>query len=191
MTEQATTRDDEEFLSPSRMKWFLLKQLPYLIVLALTILGVALSSQFGERVASYWQFLAVAMGIVCIGTGWLHNLPGPARFRMVWTQALHWMAFSAAMMLVHMSGVQSMVSANATGLALLMLLALGTFVAGVHVSWQICVLGIAMALFVPGIAWLQQSALFLLLGATVIVGIIITFLWSRSGTPKAAPLDET
>jgi hypothetical protein len=181
---QSAIPDDADILSPSRMKWLLLKQLPYLLVLLLTIFGVALTSQYGEGVATYWQFLAVAMGVVCIGTGWLHNLPGPARFRMVWTQVLHWLAFSAAMMLVHMSGVQSMVSANATGLALLMLLALGTFVAGVHVSWHICVLGIAMALFVPAIAWLQQSALFLLLGATVVVGIIITFLWSRSGAPK-------
>lgn len=184
MSEDAATRDDADLLSPSRMKWFLLKQLPYLIALMLTILGVAYTSVSRQPVVGYWQFMAVAMAVVCIGTGWLHDMSPQARFRMVWTQVLHWIAFSVAMLIVQLPEVQRMVSANATGLALLMLLALGTFVAGVHVSWQICVLGIAMALFVPAIAWLQQSALFLLLGASVIGGIVITFLWSRSGPTK-------
>jgi hypothetical protein len=187
MNEQAMTREDEDFLHPSRMARFWLKQLPYLIALVLTILGVAYTSVARQPLVGYWEFLAIAMGVVCIGTGWLHNLSGPARFRMVWTQVLHWLAFLVAMNIVLLPEVQRMVSANATGLALLMLLALGTFVAGVHVSWQICVLGVAMALFVPAIAWLQQSALFLLLGGAVIGGIIITFLWSHHGIPKAEP----
>jgi len=184
-SEHARTGDDEDLLSPSRVARFWLKQVPYLIALVLTILGVAYTSVSRQPVIGYWQFMAVAMGVVCIGTGSLHTMSGPARFRMVWTQVLHWLAFSVAMLIVQLPEVQRMVSTNATGLALLMLLALGTFVAGVHVSWQICVLGIAMALFVPAIAWLQQSALFLLLGAVVIGGIVITFLWSQSGTPKA------
>jgi hypothetical protein len=184
-SKRAETGDAEDLLSPSRMKWFLLKQLPYLVVLGLTILGVAYTSVSKQPLVGYWQFLAIAMGVVCIGTGWLHEMSGPARFRMMWTQALHWLAFLVAMRIVLMPQVTQMVSVNATGLALLMLLALGTFVAGVHVSWQICILGIAMALFVPAIAWLQQAALFLLLGAVVLGGIGITFLWSRSGPGKA------
>jgi len=55
----------------------------------------------------------------------------------------------------------------ASSLVLLMLLALGTFLAGINLlSVQICFLGLAMALAVPAIAWLKQSALFLLLVAT-------------------------
>lgn len=190
-SEQANTpEDNEDLLSPSRWTWFWLKQLPYLIALVLTILGVAYTSVSRQPVVGYWQFMAVAMAVVCIGTGWLHTMSGPARFRMVWTQVLHWLAFSVAMLIVQLPEVQRMVSTNATGLALLMLLALGTFVAGVHVSWQICVLGIAMALFVPAIAWLQQSALFLLLAAAVIGGIVITFLWTQSGSPKAKSRDD-
>jgi hypothetical protein len=61
-----------------------------------------------------------------------------------------------------------------------MLLALGTFVAGVHVSWHICALGIATALFVPAIAWLTESALFLVLGAVALIGVGMTFWWRLS-----------
>ena len=98
----------------------------------------------------------------------------------MWTQALHWLAFLVAMNIVLLANVQLTLTATATGLTLLMLLALGTFVAGVHVSWQICVLGIIMGLLVPAIAWLTQSALLLLLSLVAVIGIGMTFWWRLS-----------
>jgi len=68
---------------------------------------------------------------------------------MVWTQVLHWVAFLVAMNIVVLSDVQRLLTAPGTGLALLMLLALGTFVAGIHIAWQICILGIIMATCCP------------------------------------------
>jgi hypothetical protein len=74
-----------------------------------------------------------------------------------------------------------MLTADATGLAILLLLALGTFVAGVHIlAWQVCVLGVVMALCVPAIAWIEESALLLLLGAVVLIGVGLTFWWTAS-----------
>jgi uncharacterized membrane protein len=56
---------------------------------------------------------------------------------------------------------------------------------------EICFLGLAMALFVPAIAWLKQSALFLLLAAVLLVGLGITF-WPRRAktTPRNRPRAE-
>src|SRR5208282_619951 len=94
------------------------------------------------------------------------------RVRLIWTQVLHWAAFLVAMNLVLVSDVQQMLNADATGLAILVLLALGTFVAGVHsLSWQTCALGVLMALSVPAIAWIEESALVLLLAAVALVGL--------------------
>jgi hypothetical protein len=76
-------------------------------------------------------------------------------------------------------GVQRLLPSPATSLMLLMLLALGTFLAGLNLSsLQICFLGIAMAFAVPAIAWFKQSALFLLLGAVLVVGLGLAF-WPR------------
>ena len=68
-----------------------------------------------------------------------------------------------------------------------MLLALGAFLAGLNLSsLQICFLGVAMAVAVPAIAWLKQFALFLLLGAVLLVGLGLTF-WPRcQGNERAA-----
>ena len=65
----------------------------------------------------------------------------------------------------------------ATSLVLLILLALGTFVAGVHLlSLQVGFLGLALALAAPAISGIKQSALFLLLVAAVFfIGLAMAF----------------
>jgi hypothetical protein len=58
------------------------------------------------------------------------------------------------------------------------LLALGTFTAGVHVlSWQVCLLGLIMALCVPAAAWIEASALIVVLIAAAVLAIGIVFWW--------------
>jgi hypothetical protein len=180
MSETEEAQNAAGHLAHSRVARFWLRELPYIVVLALTILGVAYTSVQQQPLIGYWEFLAVATGFVCVTTGWLHIHDPDARFRMVWTQALHWLAFLVAMNIVLLPDVQRMLAAPATGLSLLMLLALGTFVAGVHVSWHICALGIAMALFVPAIAWLTESSLLLVLGLVALIGVGMTFWWRLS-----------
>ena len=122
---------------------------------------------------------ALVTGVVCVATTWPNIHDRKARFRLIWTQALHWATFLVIMNIMLLPGVQKMVPAPANSLVLLMLLALGTFLAGINLlSLEICFLGFAMALFVPAIAWLKQSALFLLLAAVLLVGLGITF-WPR------------
>src|SRR5262249_24609416 len=102
------------------------------------------------------------------------------RLHLIWTQALHWGAVLVAMHLMFVADVSRMMNADASALATLTVLALGTFTAGVHIAaWRICVVGIVLALGVPAIAWLEQSALLLLLIAIVVVAVIAPFFWHR------------
>jgi hypothetical protein len=167
--------------SPLRQSWketLLLRKLPYVILLALTLLGVAFTSMTHQPIDGYWEFLAVATGVVCVSTGWSEAHQRQARFRLAWTQAAHWAAILVAMNIVLLPGVQRMLTASATGLALLLLVALGTFLAGIHISLELCFLGIAMAVAVPAITWLKQSALFLVLAGVAVIGLTMTF-WRR------------
>jgi hypothetical protein len=167
-----------------------LQELAYLAVLALTIFGVAYTSYSKQPIAGYWEFLAPVIGLLCVITGWRHAHTGDMRLRLIWTQALHWLAFTVAMSLVFLPGVRGVVNANATGLTILTLLALGTFTAGVHIlSWQVCALGVVMALGVPAIAWIEGSALFLSLVAVVAIGIGLALWWFRGAksTARAVP----
>jgi hypothetical protein len=67
--------------------------------------------------------------------------------------------------LMLLPSVQRNFNADATVIAIFTLLTLGTFTAGVHVlSWQICLLGLIMALGIPAIAWIENSALIFVFG---------------------------
>jgi hypothetical protein len=130
-------------------------------VFVLAIFGIAYNSYSKQSIVGYWEF-----------SGWPHAHAKKARFRLVGTQVLHWLAFLVAMNVILLSGVQRMMNADATSLAILTLLALGTFTAGVHIlSWQICLLGVVMAVGVPGSAWLERSALLLGVGAVSLPSI--------------------
>jgi hypothetical protein len=160
---------------------FLQKQLPYIAVLTLAISGVAYTNMSRQPLVGYWEFLALAMGVLCVVTEWPALDEKQARIRLIWTQALHWAAVLVTMNVMLLPGVQQLLPALATGLVLLMLLALGTFLAGLNLlSLQICFLGIALALAVPAISWLKQSVLLVILAAVFLIGLGMTF-WLRQG----------
>ena len=72
------------------------------------------------------------------------------------------------------------------GLAVLIILALGTFTAGVHVlSWQVCLLGIIMALCVPAAAWIEASALIIVLIVAAALGFGVVLWWHWHERRKA------
>ena len=92
------------------------------------------------------------------------------------------------MNLLLLPSVQRMLNADATGLAILLLLALGTFVAGIHIpALEVCILGFVMALFVPAIAWIEEAALIVLLGVIVLLGAGAMFWWLGSNRRGAGP----
>lgn len=127
-----------------------------------------------QALVGYWEFLALATGLLCVVSEWDKAEDKSARYRLIGTQALHWVAILVTMNMVLYSSIQQMMPAPATSLILLTLLALGTFLAGVSLrSLEICFLGLAMAAAVPAIAWLKQSILFLLLGAVFLVGLVL------------------
>ena len=163
------------------------RQLPYMAVLALVIAGVAYTNISHQPLVGFWEFLTVAMGALCVVTEWPKVADRQARFQLILRQVLHWGAILAAMNIMLLSGVQQLLPSPAAGLVLLMLLALGTFLAGLNLSsLQVCFLGGAMALAVPAIAWFKQAALFLLLAAVLLIGLGLAY-WPRSrGNEDAA-----
>lgn len=157
---------------------FWIRELPYSLAFILTILGVAYTTFTKHPVMGYWALLAPVIGVVCVSAGWRNASDWDARARLIWTQALHWFAFLVAMSVMFLPDVQRILNANASGLAVLTLLALGTFTAGVHVpSWQVCLLGLVMALGVPAIAWIEESALIYVLFTVTALGIGVVFWW--------------
>jgi hypothetical protein len=156
------------------------RHVPYLLVLALALAGVAYSNMAQKPLAGYWELLALISGGVCIFSEWGKPKDKQARVRLVWTQTVHWVAVLVAMNIMLLAGVQQLLPAPATSLVLLMLLALGCFLAGLNLaSLELCFLGLVLALAVPAVSWVKQSILFVILAAAFVVGIGMTFWSSR------------
>lgn len=170
----------------SAMTRFLWQQLPYIIALVLAVAGAAYTNASHQPLIGYWEFLALAIGVVCVINKWRELDGKEARWRLIWTQALHWVAVLVAMDIMLMSGVQQLLPTPATSLVLLTLLALGAFLAGVSL---IAFLGLAMGITVPAISWLQQSIIFFLLGAVLLIGLGITFWLRRERSPASSPVN--
>jgi hypothetical protein len=157
---------------------FWIRELPFALVLILTTIGVAYTSFSKKPITGYWEILAPLIALVCVGAGWDSADDNAKRLRLIGTQVLHWLAFVVVMNLMLLNTVQREFSSAAAGLAIFTLLALGTFTAGVHVlSWQVCLLGLIMALGIPAIAWIENSALLLVLVFGAIAGIVAVFWW--------------
>ena len=51
--------------------------------------------------------------------------------------------------------------------------------AGVHAeAWQVCVVGALLALAVPAVAWVEQSALLFVLLAVLVAFVIASLVWA-------------
>jgi hypothetical protein len=178
------TQDGRDTQRQSRHASLFRRSIPYIIVLSLAIFGVAYTNVSQQPLFGYWEFLALAIGVVSVVTQWGVSEHARDRKRLIWTQALHWATVLFTMNVVLLPGIQRMLPAPASGLVLLALLALGTFLAGVNLlSMEISFLGLAMALAVPAIAWLKQSALLLFLAAVFFVGLYLTLRRRRDKEP--------
>ncbi|MGA2638458.1 hypothetical protein [Methylocella sp.] len=182
---------DLEGRAPSPKTSFWLRELPYLVVLGLTLIGVGLTTVSRAPPTGYWEFMALVMCVVTISTAWAETSGRNARLRLIVTQALHWTSFLVAMNLTLLPSVQRLLNPEATGVTALLLLALGALTAGINIlSWQIAFIGVVLAVSVPLKAWLQQGAVVVVLGLIVaLVGLAIVYSWHRGADRKdGAPL---
>jgi hypothetical protein len=176
---QAMTGTD----SPSAASWFslrafLAREWSYLLMLGLALFGDAYTSISHAPVRSYWLALCPIFALVCIGAGWREAGITRQRFHLMWTQVLHWGAVLLAIELTLVADVAHMMNADSKALSALTILALGTVTAGLHTdAWRICVIGVILALGVPGIAWLEQSVLLIALIVVAVIAIIAPLGW--------------
>src|SRR5215472_14430390 len=97
MSELDVPQESAEASRPAGRATFLYRQLPYIVVLALAIAGVAYTNISHQPLVGYWEFLTFAMGTMCVITEWGKVDDSHARWQLIWKQALHWGAVLVAM----------------------------------------------------------------------------------------------
>jgi hypothetical protein len=164
----------------------LLAQSPFVAMLACAFFGVAYTSVSRHEMTLYWMILVPAFGAVCVATAWRGTRENE-RWRAALLQALHWGAVTLAMQLALIADMERAMSAEASALVLLVILALGAVTAGLHLrAWPIVIVGAVLAMGVPIFAWLEERTLLFALATVGVAAVVAMAVALRSRLRAAA-----
>jgi len=162
-----------------------------LIMVLLALLGVGLATMNALLARNYWITLVPIYGVLCTITAWKRSQQaGAAGGRLVLRQVLHWLAIAAAVLLdfaIHGSGVETQLS---SGFNALLLLALGCFLAGVHLDWSFSLVGSLLALTLVCAAKAESYLWLLFIAGVLAIGALLAawrLLGGEGARGQAAP----
>jgi hypothetical protein len=128
---------------PIQRSWKIALAVAALMVL-LALLGVGLTTTNRAIAPTYWVSLVPVYGLLCVAAAYARKRHG-ASGRLVLRQVFHWLGIAAALGLdffIRGTGEETGVAA---GYNALLLLALGCFLAGVHLEWPFMIVGLLLA----------------------------------------------
>jgi hypothetical protein len=163
------------------------------VMVLLALIGVGLTTASSAAAPVYWISLVPVYGFLCVAAAWGRRRPdGSADRPAILRQFLHWLGIALALALdffIRGSGAESNLGA---GLNALLLLALGCYLAGVHLHGQFTGVALLLALtLVLGAKADQYLWMAFIVGAlsvAAMVGVLYArgVLHRRKG-PAAAP----
>jgi hypothetical protein len=160
------------------------------IMLLLALVGVGLTTSRSEFALKFWIWLVPIYGLLCIGTagarGWhTHGLRQLQFFR----QIAHWLGIGVAVWLVFIIRGSGEETSEAAALNAMMLLALGCYLAGVHLEWHFAVVGVVLTLALLVVAKATQYSwmIFVIGGVAIVAMLGWRWLLARWHARKATP----
>lgn len=160
----------------ARHSWlldFMVGAWPYLLMLALTLIGIALSSISAGRMIVFWEALVPIFALICFAVRRTEQT-SKGVITDIRQEALHWLAVFLAMRLIMLPALSQMLNADALALMLLTVLALGTVTAGNQTgSWRIGLVGVLLGAAVPGVAWVERTVLLVAIVLAAIVSVVL------------------
>lgn len=159
-----------------------------LIMVVLALLGIALATTKPLLARNYWVSLVPIYGLLCVVTAWRRSQQNGER--LVLRQVLHWLGIAGFVALdfyIRGTGVETQVSA---GLNALMLLALGCFLAGVHLDWSFVFVGLLLTLTLFVAAKADQYLWLLFVAGALAIAVLFAVrrFWGRADAPsRGAP----
>lgn len=157
-------------------------------MVALALVGIGLTTVRRAEAQRYWVSLVPVYGLLCMVTAWLRSRHD-ASFGIgaVVRQALHWLGIGAAVALDFYVSGTGLETGVATGLNALLLLAVGCFLAGIHLEWLFTLVGLLLAGTLICVVKADQYLwLVLVVGAlALLVGFaVVRMLGRRSSRPR-------
>lgn len=143
-------------------------------LMILAIIGVGITDFAPQKMYTYWLIVVPVFGCACIVLEWSRARgKGKSWWVIIKDQVLHWFGVLVAIYLVYLLSQTGQLNDASSALVILLVLALATYLAGIHLGWRIYVVGgflfaiFIIATFLRAYMWVLILAGLLLIGGYV------------------------
>jgi hypothetical protein len=146
-------------------------------MLGFGFLGIAALDDTGTGSQAYWSLLTIGFAAAALVVEWIH-----ADEKFEWGRGtlrilLHWVGVLVAIQFAYLFIAEGRAAAQVPGLVNGAILALGTYLCGVHTDWRLVVIGAALGFATAAVAILSRYLWALVLVAAL--ALVVTFLIGR------------
>ncbi|MFI3137145.1 MAG: hypothetical protein QX197_10260 [Methylococcaceae bacterium] len=150
----------------------------FIVLLLLSLLGVAISDISPVKSHSYWLLMMILFGATAIVSNIIEgdaDNDGVELKKEITLQILHWLGGFVAVLIVYGFYHTGRITPESTGLVVLLILALTTYLDGIRLGWRFSFAGIFLAVMAVFAAYIEEYMWQILLFA---VGIIaFSYYW--------------
>lgn len=152
-----------------------------ILMLALALIGVVLTDFAPHFASRYWFYAVPIFAIINIVLSW-HAAFGHKEFILAWHELLHWLGLLIGIFIVYIFLHLGVLSDVVSGLFMLTLLALTTYLAGVHFDSMLIVIGVILLLFDILSAVFVEFSTVIIIPLIVIAAVLV--FWRARGHKK-------
>lgn len=148
----------------------------FVVLLVLAIGGSAVSQAEEAGGRYYWSVLVLVYAAASIGRSWFQakGQGGPV-WDMIRTQVFHWFGTLVAIQIVLFFESDGITDRAPAAVFSLLLLALSTFLAGVHFNWTFLLLGCILAATAIGLGIADQISIYLVTIPLALLALFIVY----------------
>ncbi len=162
----------------------LIVSLPYMALYIATIVLTAITDSEPERATELWKWFMPFVALVSLIGGWrISGDSAKDRAIYIGKQVLYWGAVLLVIDLLFRGDTPHFLNAESQGFVVAYILGLAALLSGIYTDWKMSVFGAFLIASTIGIAFLDDNAVLLSVGAVAVAGIAITLLM-RKGTKE-------
>lgn len=153
-----------------------------ILLIALSLVGVGVTNFSPTDGYWYWMFMIVIFGLISIILAFVEakRMDGTVVREVVGVQAIHWLGSMLTVFGVFLLLQADRLTYENSGLVILLILALATFIDGIHLGWRFSMAGLFLWLTAVVAAYIDDFMwIVLVLGLGI---IMFTLLWERRGS---------
>ncbi|MBT3812790.1 MAG: hypothetical protein HOE45_11190 [Gammaproteobacteria bacterium] len=164
-------------MSTTSSKLGIIDKVIFIALIIFTLVGVAITNISPAEAHVYWLVMNLVFAIGAIITGWHKAQTKKEHTKLITSQLIHWVSTMVAVMIVYAFLHSGQIQNETVSLAIVLILSLSTFLAGIHIGWQFSVVGILLAISVLIISYVEEYIWLIVIIALALV--LISYFWNK------------